>query len=140
MCFALEQQDTAATLTVTSDKQTHKHTYTISESPAGPQNCHDMHTQHTPRIHTHTHASPKAAAKVAVLNQTDKLVHTQTHLHTHRMTALIHAADTTSTYPTLQREGREAESKNIRIMRTTVLPEYSFDSRRKTFHLFSISA
>lgn len=44
-----------------------------------------------------THASPKAAAKVAELNQTDGLVCKKTHVHTHRMTALIHAADTTFT-------------------------------------------
>lgn len=29
VCFALEQQDTAATLTVTSDKQMHSHTQSL---------------------------------------------------------------------------------------------------------------
>lgn len=74
----------AAPLTVTSDKHARAHTHTVSENPAGPQNWHNVHAKHT-------RTSPNAAAKVAVLNQTGGLV------RTHRMTALIHAADTTST-------------------------------------------
>lgn len=50
-------------LLLSLSRLTNKHTCTIYESPAGPQNCHDMHTKHTC-------ATPKAAAKVAVLNQT----------------------------------------------------------------------